>query len=172
MVGFSRGDGRKRDAWGPATFRFWDLLGVRPHVRIVASMNSKSIIVAVLLAFAAFVLLSLVCGAPYLGIPLPGGLPLGNVLTALGLCAMSGASVVMSPRGGSRRPAALLALAASVLWLPISVLLAGNLQLNFGSGRGVAWIAFSVAVLAGACFTLLWALGASVLSKFCSAGAA
>ena len=134
-------------------------------------MKSRCIIVAVLLAFVAFVLLSLLRGAPYLDASLPGGLPLGNVLAALGLCAMAGASVALSPPGTARRIAALLALAGAVLWLPVSVLLAGNLELNFGSGRGAVWLALSVAVFAGACSTLLWGLGASVLAKFQGADA-
>ena len=141
-------------------------------MEVVASMTSKSITVAVLLVFAAFVVLSLLRGAPYLEAALLGGLPLGNLLAALGLCAMAGASTVLSLDGTARRIAALVTLASAVLWLPISVLLAGNPQLNFGSGRGAAWIAFSVAVFATACFTLLWGLGASVLAKFRRAGAA
>ncbi|MBB6598025.1 hypothetical protein [Luteimonas sp. MC1825] len=135
-------------------------------------MTSKSITVAVLLVFAAFVLLSLLRGAPYLEASLPGGLPLGNLLVALGLCAMAVASTALSLRGTARRTAALVALAGAVFWLPVSVLLAGNPQLNFGSELGAAWLAFSVAVFAAACFTLLWGLGASVFAKFRRAGAA
>lgn len=50
--------------------------------------------------------------------------------------------------------------------------IAGNPQLNFGSGRGAAWLALSVAVFAGACFTLLGGSGASALARIRGAGAA
>lgn len=129
-------------------------------------MSGKSITIATLLAFVAFVLSSLLRGAPYLEAPLFAGLPLGNLLVALALCAMAGASLALSQRGTARRTAALLALAGAVAWLPVSAALAGNLQLNFGNGRGAAWHALSVAVFAGACSTLLWGLGASVFAKF------
>lgn len=135
-------------------------------------MTGKGVLVAVLLAAVAFVSLSLFRGAPFLGIALPGGVPIGNVLTALGLCAISGASVALSMRGTKRRTFAVASLAAAVLWLPVSVLLAGNPQLNFNGGRGDAWLAFSVAVAVGACSTLLWGLGASVLARVRGAGAA
>ena len=135
-------------------------------------MTGKGVLVVVLLAFVAFVLLSLFRGAPYLETDLPGGLPFGNLLTALGLCATAGASLALSLRGTKRRTVAAASLAAAVLWLPVSVLLAGNLQLNFGEGRGAAWLAFSAAVVVGACSTLVWGLGASVLAKFRSSGAA
>jgi len=137
-----------------------------------ASMTKKSLAALVLVAFAAFVVLSLVRGAPYLETPLPGGLPLGNGLVALGLCALAAAAVVLSGRGSTLRAASLFSLLAAVLWLPVSVILAGNSQLNFSGGRGSAWLALSVAVFAVTCFTLLWALGAAALTKVRGAGAA
>lgn len=143
----------------------------KPHTIVVASMTKKIITVAVLLAVVVFVVLSLLRGASYLETPLPGGLPLGNVLAALGLCAMAGAATALSLRGTGLRTAALASLVGAALWLPASVLLAGNPQLNFGGGRGATWLVFSVAVFAYACTTLLWALGASVLAKIRGAGA-
>lgn len=128
-------------------------------------MNNKGITAAVLLAFVAFVVLSLFRGAPYLETPLLGGLPLGNALAALALCAVAGAATALSLRGTMLRAAALVSLVGAALWLPVSLLLAGNLQLNFHSGRGAAWLLFSGAVVGVACFTLLWALGALVLAR-------
>jgi len=147
-------------------------LSIRPHMKGLASMTGKGVLVAVLLAFVAFALLSLLGGAHYLETPLPGGLPFGNLLTALGLCATAGASLALSLPGTRRRTLAATSLAAAVAWLPVSVLLAGNPQLNFGDERGHVWLAFSVAVVVGACSTLGWGLGASVLAKFRSADAA
>ncbi|WP_457000006.1 hypothetical protein [Luteimonas sp. A534] len=135
-------------------------------------MIKKSVIVSVLVAFVAFVVLSLVRGAPYLETPLLGGLPLGNGLVALGLCALAGLALVHSIRGSALRVASLVSLLGAVLWLPVSVALAGNPQLNFSGGRGSIWLVLSVAVFAGSCSTLLWALGAAALAKIRGAGAA
>jgi len=44
-----------------------------------------------------------------------------------------------------------------VLWLPASVALAGNLELNFGGTRGPFWLGLSLVVAASAVGTLLWA---------------
>ena len=135
-------------------------------------MTKKSLIALVLVAFVVFVVLSLVRGASYLETPLSGGLPLGNGLVALGLCAFASAAVVLSVRGSTLRAASLVSLVGATLWLPISVALAGNPQLNFSGGRGSVWLVLSVAVFAAACFTLLWALGAAALAKIRGAGAA
>jgi hypothetical protein len=135
-------------------------------------MTSKSASAAALMAFAAFTALSLVLGAPYLETRLPGGLPLGNALAGLGLCAMAGAAVVLSARGTALRIASLASLVGAALWLPASVALAGNLELNFGGGRGSVWLALSLAVVANVGCTLFWALVASVLARIRGEGAA
>lgn len=125
-----------------------------------------------LLAFAAFVALSLVRGAPYLEAPLPGGLPLGNCLVALGLCALAGSALALSARGTALRTAALASLAGAVLWLPLSMALAGNPQLDFSRGTGGAWLALSAVVVAAACGTVAWALVATALARIKAADAA
>jgi hypothetical protein len=126
----------------------------------------------VLLAVAAFAVVSLAIGAAYLETMLPGGLPLGNALTALGLCAAAGAAVGLSTRGTVLHVASLVSLLAAAVWLPASVALAGNLALNFGGGRGLAWVVLSLAVFVGVLSTLLWALVASVLATRRRASAA
>lgn len=135
-------------------------------------MSKKSLIAVVLLTFVAFVVLSLVCGADYLEASPIGDLPIGNVLVGLGLSALAGAAVALSTRGTTLRAASLVSLVGAALWLPASVVLAGNLQLNFDDGRGPVWLALSLAVVASACFTLLWALLAAVLVKIRGAGEA
>ena len=129
-------------------------------------------IVAVLLAVFVFAVLSLAFGAPYLEALLPGGLPFGNALTALGLCSAAGAAVGLSARGTALRIASLAALVAAAVWLPVSVALAGNLALNLGNGRGPVWLAFSAAVAAGVLGVLVWALVATLLALYGRAGAA
>lgn len=146
--------------------------GARPSSGFVASMINKILVALLLVAFFALVVLSLVRGAPYLETPLPGGLPLGNALVAIGLCAMAGAALVLSARGSMVRTASLASLVGAGLWLPVSIALAGNPQLNFSGGRGSLWVALSMAVFGGACSTFLWALGAAALARIRGTGAA
>lgn len=135
-------------------------------------MTRQSTTAALLIAFAAFALVSLLRGAPYLEHLLPGGLPLGNLLSALGLCALPGAAVALSRHGTALRTISVALLCCAALWLPVSVLVAGNLQLNFDGRGGSAWLAISAAIFVGSCLALLWALGAKALSMIRGAGAA
>ena len=95
-------------------------------------------VVILLLLIAAFALLSLVSGASYLETELPGGLPIGNALTAIGLSAAAGAAAALSTRRTVLRRLSMGSLIAAVIWLPVSIALAGNLALNFQGGRGAA----------------------------------
>ena len=115
-------------------------------------------ITAALLAVTALSVFSLASGASFLEAPLPGGLPVGNALTALGLCAAAGAAVAISGRGTVARILAAVALVAAVAWLPVSIALAGNLTLDFRGGRGDAWIALSGATVALVVLVLVWTL--------------
>jgi hypothetical protein len=128
-------------------------------------MNMRKIIVVALLAIAVFSILSLVLGAAYLETLLPGGLPIGNALTALGLCAVAGTAVALSVRGTALRNMSLASLLGAAAWLPVSVALAGNLALNFGGGHGLIWLVLSLVVAAGAFCALLWALVTLALAK-------
>ena len=131
----------------------------------------KSIVIP-LLVLAAFALLSLVSGASYLETVLPGGLPIGNALTAIGLCAAAGSAVGLSPRRTALRVLSVASLIGAVAWLPASMVLAGNQTLNFDKGRGVAaWLALSGAVVVAVSGALAWALIASFLAM-CGRGRA
>ena len=50
------------------------------------------------------------------------------------------------------------ALIAAVLWLPVSISLAGNLELNFNGARGEIWVAYSIATDGLALLALVWGL--------------
>lgn len=122
--------------------------------------------VALLLMIAAFSLLSLIRGASYLETTLPGGLPFGNALTAIGLCAAAGAAVSLSAGNTALRRMSVASLIGAAAWLPVSIALAGNLTLNFREGRGDAWLAFSAAIGAAVLGALGWALVASVIARY------
>ena len=141
------------------------------HVSIEFQNSGQSVtlprkIAALLLVIAAFAVLSLVSGAAYLETRLPGGLPFGNALTAIGLCAMAGAAVSLSPRRTARRVVSVASLMGAAAWLPVSIAMAGNLTLNFHGGRGDSWLAFSAAVAAAVLCALGWALVASVIARY------
>ena len=121
--------------------------------------------VALLLVVAAFALLSLVFGASYLETMLPGGLPVGNALTSVGLCAAAGAAIGLSARRTALRLVSVAALIGAVAWLPVSVALAGNLTLNFHGSHGAAWMALSVVIAATVLCALTWALIARSLAQ-------
>jgi hypothetical protein len=123
-------------------------------------------IVFLLLIVAAFALLSLAFGASYLETMLPGGLPLGNALTAIGLCAAAGSAVGLSAGHAALRRVSAASLVGAFAWLPASIALAGNLTLNFRGGHGVAWLFLSVAVLATVLCALTWALAVTLLAKY------
>lgn len=129
-------------------------------------------IVTLLLVVAAVALLSLTFGASYLETMLPGGLPLGNALTAIGLCAAAGSAIGLSARRTALRLVSVASLVGAVAWLPVSVALAGNLTLNFHGGHGDAWLVLSITIAATVFCTLTWALAAILLAKYRRAGAA
>lgn len=111
-----------------------------------------------LLVIAGLAIGSLVSGSILAEIVLPGGLPLGNVLAAAGLCSLTGAAFLLGPPGSARRRFSCTVLIASLLWLPLSILLAGNLSLNFSGARGTVWLAISSATTIAALGSLVWAV--------------
>jgi hypothetical protein len=131
----------------------------------------KKMIVAVLVAVAAFSVWSLVSGASYLEAMLPGGLPLGNVLFPLGPAAVAGVAVLLSVPRTALRLVSAISLVVAALWLPVSILLAGNLTLNFSGWRDSAWLVYTTAMGLAVLGSLGWALVASLLAMRRRAGA-
>ncbi|MEM8816860.1 MAG: hypothetical protein AAGE85_13625 [Pseudomonadota bacterium] len=124
-----------------------------------AILNTLLIVVAV----AAFG--SLFAGADFLTWLAPGGLPLGNALTTVGLCSASAAAIRLSPGGSFLRALSMFAFGSSLLWLPVSIALAGNLTLNFSGDRGNVWIRMSLINFATVLTALVWALVRSALTR-------
>lgn len=131
----------------------------------------KKMIVIILLAIAAFAVLFVASGTNHLEVLLPGGLPLGNVLSAFGPCAIAGAAVLLSAPRTALRVVSVTSLIAAITWLPASVGLAGNLALNFSGWRGSVWFAYTIAVAVAALGSFVWALVASLLAMRRRAGA-
>lgn len=115
------------------------------------------LIALLLLVVAGLSIGWLVSGSDHLEFVLPGGLPLGNALAPTGLCSMAVAAALLSPPSSNRRRFSCAALLASVLWLPLSISLAGNPELNFSGLRGTAWLAVSSATIIAVLGALAWA---------------
>ena len=132
---------------------------VGPLSWLLGRMKSyRGIAFVTLLLLAIFAYASLFSGAPYLQIILPGGLPFGNALTAIGLCSISYAAFLITAKRTVIWFITLAGLVASLLWLPVSIALAGNVSLNFSGDVGTAWLAGSAILLLSVVAILLLAI--------------
>ena len=122
------------------------------------------ILATAFLIIAGLCMATIVFGAGLLEFALPGGLPLGNLIAALIFVGIAGAAWVLAPAGGLTRRLAQCVFVLCVAWLPVSVMIAGNLAWNLGNGRGDAWLMFSAGLLALAVLMLLVALISRVVA--------
>lgn len=90
---------------------------------------------------------------------------MGNALAAVGLIAGAAAAYGLSESKTLLRGMSLTALLLALAWLPASLLLAGNLALNFSGQHGAYWIWLSVATFTLVLLSLFWALGKLVFGK-------
>lgn len=113
--------------------------------------------VAILFVIAIGSIAALVSGGSFLETPLPGGLPVGNILVAGVLCPLAGAAIVLSRPSTVLRYFSIASLVAACAWLPVSIGLAGNLTLNFTGFRGEIWICLSWATNILVLLAVAWA---------------
>lgn len=123
------------------------------------------IVVLILLTIVLFTFVSLVKGAAYLVWLLPGGLPFGNVLTATGLTSAAVLALVLSKPESVLRWIAIVSIVLSVLWLPMSVGLAGNLSLNFDGTNGSAWRYYTLVTFVFVLMSMLLAIAQSLMDR-------
>ncbi len=128
-------------------------------------MKPATYAAALLLICGMLALAALVFAADTLEWQLPGGLPLGNALAAFVLSSVAAAAVALSSSGTVPRRVSVFALVLALAWLPVSIVLAGNLALNFSGARGDAWWMVSLAVAVSVVVSLLSALITRVVSK-------
>ncbi len=126
--------------------------------------NCIPLYAAALLLIAAFSTYAILSGADYLTVMLPGGLPLGNVLAAAVFLGISGAAYLLAKQRKVLGCIAAIVLAASILWLPVSIALARNASLNFAGWNGTLWFLFTVGLLFAAIGTLLVAVSVNLYS--------
>lgn len=126
-------------------------------------MQKLKALVLFILAAMSFAILA--SGSSHLERNLPGGLPLGNALASIGLCSLAGSAFYLSPAGSVRRRISQAALAVTLLWLPVSIALAGNLMLNFSGVRGAAWFVMSAVTVIAALGSLVTAIAGALLRR-------
>lgn len=131
----------------------------------VSRRNMKRLAIASLAATAVVSMAMLMSGTSYLEYPLPGGLPVGNALSAIGLASIAAIPVALSTPDSTLRTVALVTLAASATWLPLSIALAGNLSLNFSGVRGSIWLGFNLAITIAVMGTLTWSLVSFLVAR-------
>ena len=99
-------------------------------------------------ALSSFVALALLISLPahIVEALLPGGLPVGNLLAALALFLAPMTGVAYGAPGTRFRRVSLVATAVGLAWLPVSVLLSGNLANNFRGDDAafMLWSRFTV----------------------------
>lgn len=128
--------------------------------------RSRVIAFVASLLFALFAFASVFSGASYLQMILPGGLPFGNALTAIGLCSTSWAALLLTLKNKILRSVSLIALMASIAWLPVSIAMAGNLELNFTGSIGSTWLAASAFLFLSVMLVLFLALLFSLVALY------
>jgi len=111
-----------------------------------------------LIAIAVAAIASLLTGADYLEWMLPGGLPFGNALTAIGLSCAAGAALRLSVPDSFLRVLSASSFIGALAWLPVSIGLAGNLTLNFSGTRGQIWIWMTLVTFVLVLGSLIWAI--------------
>lgn len=118
-----------------------------------------------MIALALLGVVLLVAGWGGLEARLSGGLPIGNALSALSMILAAGAGLVLSDRGTWVRRYAVAAVLLATAWLPLSIALAGNADLNFNDGTATAWFALTAITLVLSFSALPLAIGSLFLGR-------
>ncbi len=122
---------------------------------------------AVVVAVLALAMLApLLLGLAVVDHDLPGGLPLGNLMAAGFLAAWPAIAVVISRPRSVARTIAVAALLLALAWLPVSILMAGNLRLSFADDTGERWGWLTLATLAGGLLALLACAAAAIHARW------
>lgn len=107
----------------------------------------KFLLAAILLLLGCALMAAFLLGASVLDQELPFGLNAGVAAAALSLVLVAAGPAWLAGPGTPFRRLSRVALAAAVAWLPVSILLAGGLQLSYSGWRSVAWLVLTGFVL-------------------------
>jgi hypothetical protein len=107
----------------------------------------------------------LATGSDWLEVALPFAFPAGNLVAAAMLVALAAIPRLLARQGSKLRIASKWLLAAAIAWLPLSMALAGGMQLSYSGWVGWAWMAYTLTLLLALPAMLGWAIVAALLPR-------
>jgi hypothetical protein len=121
--------------------------------------------ILVCLAIAGFAGWLLFSGSELLDVALPFAFPAGNIAAAVMLAGLAAIPVLSSVPGSQLRAVAKATLVAAIAWLPVSMAIAGGMQLHYSGWQGWLWMAYTLALLVAVPVVLGWAIVAALLQR-------
>lgn len=121
--------------------------------------------ILVCLAIAGVAGWLLFSGSELLDVELPFDFPAGNIAAAVMLVAMAAIPVLSSMPGSRLRAIAKATLVAAIAWLPVSMAIAGGMQLHYSGWQSWLWMAYTLALLLAVPVVLGWAIVAALLQR-------
>lgn len=121
--------------------------------------------ILVCLAIAGVAGWLLFSGSELLDVELPFDFPAGNIAAAVMLVAMAAIPVLSSMPGSRLRAVAKATLVAAIAWLPVSMAIAGGMQLHYSGWQSWLWMAYTLALLLAVPVVLGWAIVAALLQR-------
>lgn len=126
-------------------------------------MRAIGIVVSLALAIASgWLLLS---GSELLDVELPFAFPAGNIAAWVMLVAAAAIPVLASAPDSKLRGVARATLLLAIAWLPVSMAIAGGMQLSFSGWQSWAWMIYTLAILLAVPIVLAWAIVAALLAR-------
>ena len=107
----------------------------------------------------------LLSGSELLDADLPFEFPAGNIAAAVMLVAAAAIPVMLGAPGSALRAVARATLILAIAWLPVSMAIAGGMQLSFSGWQGWAWIIYTLAILLLVPVVLAWAVVVALLAR-------
>ena len=126
-------------------------------------MKSAGVFVCLAIAITAGWLLF--SGSELLDVELPFDFPAGNIAAAVMLVAIAAIPVLSSVPGSRLRAIAKATLVAAIAWLPVSMAIAGGMQLHYSGWQSWLWMTYTLALLLAVPVVLGWAILAALLQR-------
>lgn len=126
-------------------------------------MKALGIVVSLVVALAcAWVLFS---DNTLLDVQLPFDFPAGNIIAAAMMIALAAIPPMVAAPGSRLHRIGKGVLIAAVVWLPISLALAGGIKLSYTGWAGWVWMAYTFALLLAIPAMIAWAVWAWFASR-------
>lgn len=133
-------------------------------------MKTAAIVICMAIAITAGWLLF--SGSDLLEAELPFAFPAGNIVAAVMLVAAAALPVLLSAPASKLRTVARATLLLAIAWLPVSMAIAGGMQLSFSGWQSWVWMAYTLVLLLAVPIVLAWGVVAALLQRRKRAAAA